>query len=62
MDDTNRKPICRLHFNSSTKKDIGIFFKKKETRNVIENVDDIFNYSDQIKATILEYLEGETTA
>ncbi|KPA15830.1 prophage Lp2 protein 6 [Candidatus Magnetomorum sp. HK-1] len=28
LDDNNRKPICRLHFNSLTKKYIGIFSQK----------------------------------
>lgn len=62
LDDNNRKPICRLHFNSPTKKSLGVFTQKKETRHSITTVDEIFNYTDQIKATVVEYLEGETEA
>ena len=54
LDDNNRKPLCRLHFNY-TKKYIGIFTAKKEEKMAIESLDDIFNYSEQIKATLTEY-------
>lgn len=54
LDDNNRKPICRLHLNSPNKKYLGLFSKKKETRNAIEAIDDIFKYSDQIKTTIMD--------
>ena len=57
LDDNNRKPICRLHFNSQTRKYLGVFSQKKETRHLIDNVDEIFNYSNEIKATVTEYLE-----
>ena len=52
LDDNNRKPICRLHFNGSTKY-IGTFDKdKKETRYPIEAIDDIYNFEDQLIETI----------
>lgn len=54
LDDNNRKPICRLHFNYSQKY-LGVLKNKEETRIEIENVDDIFNYSDQIISTLMEY-------
>lgn len=54
LDDNNRKPICRLHFNSLNKY-IGIFADKKETKMPIESLNDIFNLSDQIRAVIVEY-------
>lgn len=52
LDDNNRKPICRLHFNAKQKY-IGTFDEKKqETRHPINSVDDIFDFSEQlIKAT-----------
>jgi hypothetical protein len=57
FDDNNRKPICRLHFNRPQKY-LGIFDdQKKETRNAIDSVDDIFNYSDQITAIVTHYSE-----
>lgn len=52
LDDNNRKPICRLHFNSK-KKYIGIFDEKKqETRHSIDIIDDIFKFSDTLINTI----------
>jgi len=55
LDDNNRKPIARLHFNR-TQKYIGTFDEaKKETRHPIESVDDIFELADLLKATALTY-------
>ncbi|AKL14555.1 TPA: restriction endonuclease [Kluyvera intermedia] len=55
VDDNNRKPICRLHFNRSQKY-IGIFdIEKNETRHPIDNVDDIYSYADILKATAALY-------
>jgi len=55
LDDNNRKPLCRFHFNRSQKY-LGLFDgDKKEIRHQIENVDDIFNFSDQLKRTIKLY-------
>jgi hypothetical protein len=56
LDDNNRKPICRLHFNRGQKY-LGIFDQEKnETRNPIESVDDIYNFADQLRATVSYYL------
>lgn len=55
LDDNNRKPICRLHFNRMQKY-IGVFDKdKKETRHPIDSLDDIFNFSEQLKETVTSY-------
>lgn len=55
LDDNNRKPICRLHFNR-TQKYLGIFdSEKNETRHPIESVDDIFSFSDQLRETLSYY-------
>lgn len=55
LDDNNRKPICRLHFNRPQKY-IGIFDKdKNETRNPIDTLDDIFKFEEQLKNTALSY-------
>ncbi len=46
LDDNNRKPLCRLHFNAKQKY-LGVVGEdKKEVRYSIEVLDDIFNYSD----------------
>ena len=57
LDDNNRKPICRLHFNYSQKY-IGILTQKKEERFEIDSVDGIFEFAEQIKSTAAEYAEG----
>lgn len=55
LDDNNRKPICRLHFNRSLKY-IGIFDQEKnETRHPISSLDEIFGFSEQLKATVGYY-------
>jgi len=55
VDDNNRKPICRLHFNRSQKY-IGLFdAEKNETRHPINSVDDIYSFSDILKATASSY-------
>lgn len=56
LDDNNRKPICRLHFNRGQKY-LGTFDQEKnETRNPIESVDDIYNFADQLRTTVGYYL------
>lgn len=54
LDDNNRKPICRLHFNSK-KKYIGIFYGKHEERTHIESLNDIYNYKEQLILTAKSY-------
>ncbi len=55
LDDTNRKPLCRLHFNTKQKK-IGLFNMDKQEEIVpIENLNDIYKLSDRLKATLLLY-------
>ena len=59
LDDNNRKPICRLHFNAKQKY-IGLFDEnKKETRHPIDCVDDIFKFNDELMRTVGFYIETE---
>ena len=56
LDDNNRKPICRLHFNRA-KKYIGIFSADgKETRHVVSSLDDIYQFADDLKTTAESYV------
>lgn len=56
LDDNNRKPLCRFHFNTKQKY-LGIFTAdKKEERIPIDSVDEIFNYSKELLATVDIYL------
>ncbi len=55
LDDNNRRAICRLHFNRD-KKYIGLFDStKNETRYQIAHLDDIYQYSEQLRATVASY-------
>lgn len=56
LDDNNRKPICRFHFNAKTKKYIGLFDENKnEDKIQIDCLDDIYKYADQIRAAVSYY-------
>ena len=55
LDDNNRKPLCRLHFNGS-KKYIGIFDEtKKETKELITKLSDIYSFEERLLSTIRLY-------
>lgn len=55
LDDNNRKPVCRLHFNR-TQKYVGLFDNNKvETRYAIDSVDDIYGLADKIRETVSFY-------
>jgi hypothetical protein len=55
LDDNNRKPLCRLHFNT-LQKYIGIIDEKKnETRHPIDEITDIYKFSETLLATINSY-------
>lgn len=48
FDDNNRKPICRMYFNSS-KRYISTFDEnKKETKHPIDSLNDIYRFADEI--------------
>ncbi|NBC17269.1 MAG: restriction endonuclease [Bacteroidetes bacterium] len=55
LDDNNRKPICRLHFNTEQKY-IGLFDdEKNEERVPIDSIEDIYRHADQLKEAALSY-------
>jgi predicted type IV restriction endonuclease len=54
LDDNNRKPIARLHFNRSQKY-LGVFRNKEEERLPIETLEDIYNHSEWLQQTVREY-------
>lgn len=59
LDDNNRKPICRLRFNNPQNMRLGTFNEKKEeVIQQLESIDDIFNFADQLKATVASYETG----
>jgi hypothetical protein len=56
LDDNNRRPIARLYFGAS-KKRIGIFKDKIETKVDIRSLDDIYEHGDIILDNIKIYLD-----
>ncbi|MEO0326262.1 MAG: type I restriction endonuclease [Myxococcota bacterium] len=59
VDDNNRKPLCRLHFNRPQKY-LGLFdVEKKETRHALESVDDIYRFAEQLREAAGRYVIDE---
>lgn len=57
VDDINRKPICRFYFNGKSGKSIGVFDAAKgETKHQIDDLSDIYRFSDQLCETIKSYV------
>jgi len=56
LDDNNRKPICRLHFNTAQKY-VGFFDggEKQEERVPIDRVDDLYRFGARLKAMAERY-------
>jgi hypothetical protein len=55
LDDNNRKPLCRLHLNASTKY-LGIINQdKEETRHPIDSIDSIYEFEEQLLKTVDYY-------
>ena len=64
LDNNNRKPLCRLHFNGKQKY-VGVFDDendiKKEERVPIDNLNDIYALSDRLKC-VVRLFNGEEGA
>jgi hypothetical protein len=55
LDDNNRKPIARLHFNGKQKY-LGLLDEAKvETRHPLESLDQIYEYADGIREAVVRY-------
>ncbi len=58
LDDNNRKPIARLHFNRAQKY-LGLFDEnRKEHRVPIQSLDDIYKHADELRR-VFSFYEGE---
>ena len=56
LDDKNTKPICRMHFNSKSVKYLETFgAEKKGTKHQIINLNDMYQFADILKETVLNY-------
>ncbi|PQO24307.1 restriction endonuclease [Rhodobacteraceae bacterium WD3A24] len=54
VDDNNRKPLARMHFNTKNWQ-ISLFDGSKEERVKINSLNEIYDYSDRLRATAKEY-------
>jgi hypothetical protein len=55
LDDNNRKPICRLHLNGG-KKYISLFDEnKKEIKESVESIDEIYRFEKELLKTVENY-------
>jgi predicted type IV restriction endonuclease len=58
LDDNNRKPICRLYLNNPQSKRLGLFGvgdERQEEKFSIDRLDDIYRFSDRLRATVARY-------
>lgn len=61
LDDNNRKPLARLHFNRSQKY-LGIFDEKREEEKIpIQNLNDIYQYAERLRR-VFAFYENEDKA
>jgi hypothetical protein len=57
LDDNNRRPIARLHFNGKARKYLGTFdANKTETRHLIDSLDEIYLHADAIRNAVRIFL------
>jgi len=58
LDDNNRKPICRMYFNTKQKY-LGLYDKgKNEEKIPIEDLNGIYGYADKLKSIVSNYENG----
>lgn len=62
LDDNNRKPICRLRFNNTSKLVLGLFNGKDEEKISLSSIDEIYDYAERLKETILPYIQQNEAA
>jgi len=55
LDDNNRKPVCRFYFG--TKKKIIMIFNEQQEKFEIKDLDEIYNYSDQLNMALDKMLK-----
>ncbi len=61
LDNTNRKPICRLYFSDSAKKQIMLFNNDSKEKLPIRDLNDIFSHAETLLTTIDEYENKKTS-
>lgn len=57
VDDNNRKPVCRLYFNSKSVRHVGLFDAQKiEEKQQIDTLTQIYRFSTRIEEAIKAYI------
>lgn len=55
LDNNNRKPLCRFHFNGNTKY-LGLLDKnKKETRYALDSLEKIYDFEEELLEAVSYY-------
>lgn len=54
LDDNNRKPICRLHFNTSQKY-VELFDTESREKHSIGDLVEIYRFADRLRASVARY-------
>jgi hypothetical protein len=62
LDDNNRKTICRLYLNGSKKFLVTLDDQKKEVKNEINSLDDIFKHSETLLKIVENYDKSKDPA
>ena len=62
LDDNNRKTICRLYLNGSKKFFVILDDQKKEVKNEINTLDDIFKHSETLLKIVDNYDKSKEPA
>lgn len=63
LDDNNRKPLIRMHFNSKSVKYISLFDTDKNGEKIkIDSLDDIYTYAERLKVTAASYDKAKIAA
>ena len=58
IDNNNRRPLCRLRFNSKTKKYLGIFDEEKnETKFELSSMESLYDHADALRTSAARYAE-----
>lgn len=59
LDDNNRKIVCRLYLNGNKKYFVTLNEERKEVKNEIKSLDDLFNFSDQLLSIVATIDKGK---
>lgn len=59
LDENNRKIVCRLYLNGNKKYFVTLNEERKEVKNEIKSLDDLFNFTDQLLSIVATIDKGK---